>query len=159
MNRFSLPLVFCCLILVGCKSPPPTESSWLASVIIPEKTDPQIRMVALSIFEKEGYKAQIVTAKEIVLEKPGGTMNNLLYGDLTSGVWIRVKLRVRQHGPDGQILECNAYRVSNKGDRVFEEERLYRRSGSFQKLLDKVKAELQRAGAPEGPAPGASPKG
>jgi hypothetical protein len=139
-------LGLCGLVLAGCKTPETGPSSWLASVQIAEKTSAQIRVVATSIFQREGFTIASARGNEVVLEKPGGTMQNALYGGLTSGVWIRVKLRVRPYGPDAHLLECNAYRVSDKGDRAFEQEKIYRRSGSWQKLLDEVKAQLQ-AGA------------
>jgi hypothetical protein len=137
------------LALAGCKTPSPTGSSWLASVLIPDKTTSQIRVVATTIFEREGFRIQSLAGEEIVLEKPGSTMNNVMYGDLSSGVWIRVKLRIRTYGPDARLLECNAYRVSDRGDRAFERETSYKRSGSFQKLLDEIKAQLQTGASPQ----------
>jgi len=144
VSRSTLALLLTGLFFAGCKSAPTTGSSWMASVVIPETTNSQIRVTAVEVFQIHGYQVKTMTPGELVFEKPGSRMDNVLYGTLSSGVWTRVKLRVRDHGPDARLLECNAYRVENHDDRALETERQLLKSGPYQKLLEEVKGRLQR---------------
>ena len=139
-----LALLLSGLLFVGCKSAPSTGSSWMASVVIPETTSSQIRVTAVEVFQIHGYQVKSMTTSEVVFEKPGSSMENMLYGTLSSGVWTRVKVRVRDHGLDARLLECNAYRVENHDDRALETERKLYKSGPYQKLLEEVKSRLHR---------------
>ncbi len=143
-SRSPLVLLLSGLILAGCKSAPPTGSTRMASVVIPEVTSSQIRVTAVEVFQLHGYRVKTMTPAEIVVEKPGTKMENVLYGGLTTGVWTRVKLRVRDHGPDARLLEGNAYRVDNHDDPALETERQLLKSGPYQKLLEEVKSRLRR---------------
>jgi hypothetical protein len=137
-------LIVCALVTWGCQSAPKTGSSWLASVILHGKTVSQIRITTIDVFQKEAYELRSAEGNELVLEKRGSTMSSVLYGDWSGGVWTRVKLRIRDYGPDARLLECNAYRVRGRGDAVFEEEQKLSsmKSGPYQKLLDEVKQRL-----------------
>jgi hypothetical protein len=116
----------------------------MASVVIPEMTSSQIRVTAVEVFQIHGYQVKSMTGGEVVFEKQGSRMENVLYGTLSSGVWTRVKVRVRDHGPDARLLEGNAYRVENHDDQALETERQLLKSGPYQKLLEEVKGRLQR---------------
>lgn len=138
-----LALLLAGLFVAGCKSAPTTGSSWMASVVIPETTSSQIRVTAVEVFQIHGYLVKSMTGSEVVFDKQGSRMDNVLYGTLSSGVWTRVKLRVRDHGLNARLLECNAYRVENHDDRALETERQLLKSGPYQKLLEEVKARLK----------------
>jgi hypothetical protein len=144
VGRLMLALLLSGLLLAGCKSAPATGSTWMASVVIPEVTSSQIRVTAVDVFQIHGYQVKSMTGGEVVFDRPGTRTENVLYGTLSSGVWTRVKVRVRDHGPDARLLECNAYRVENHDDRALETERQLLKSGPYQKLLDEVKARLKR---------------
>jgi hypothetical protein len=144
MFRLNLLLLASCLLIVlGCKSAPQTGSAWLASVVISNKTPSQIRVTAIDVFETNGFRIKTMKTSEIVLDRPGTKMENVLYGGLSTGIWTRAKLRSRNHGPDAFLLECNAYFVENHDDTALETERKLHRSGPFQKLLDEVQKRLQ----------------
>lgn len=132
------------LLCAGCKSTPPTGSSWMASVIIPNVTSSQIRVTAIEVFQVHGYQVKTMTDSDLVFDRPGSKTENVLYGTLSSGVWTRVKVRVRDRGPDARLLEGNAYRVEHHDDRALESERQLLKSGPYQKLLEEVKGRLGR---------------
>jgi hypothetical protein len=135
-------LVVCFVVGLGCKSVPTTGSSYMASVLFTNKTIAQIRVTTIEVFQTGGYRLKTMQTNELVLDKPGSTMENVLYGGLSSGTWTRVKVRVRDAGPKGYCLEANAFRVDNYDDRALESERKMLKSGFLQKLLDAVKARL-----------------
>lgn len=114
----------------------------MASVLFTNKTVAQIRVTSLEVFQADGYRLKSRQTNELVLDKPGSTMQNILYGGLSSGTWTRVKMRVRDAGPKGYCLEADAYRVDNYDDRALESERKMLKSGFLQKLLEAVKARL-----------------
>ena len=74
-------------------------------------------------------------------------MNTLVYGDWSKKkVWIRVKVFLRELQPSMEVLlECDAYMVSEHGDKRFEEEHkltsLHR--GRYQDLLNEVSKKLK----------------
>jgi hypothetical protein len=135
-------LLVCFALSLGCKSAPKTGSSWMASVLLTNKTPAQIRVTAIEVFQADGFRLKSRQTNELVLDKPGNALQDVLYGGLSSGTWARAKLRVREAGPDVHCLEANAFRVEDHDDRALETERKMLKSAFLQKLLDAVKARL-----------------
>jgi hypothetical protein len=137
-----LALAVCLVVGFGCSSAPKTGSSYMASVLFTNKTVAQIRVTTIEVFQADGYRLKTRQTNELVLDKPGSTMENVLYGGLSTGTWTRAKVRVREVGPQVLCLEANAYRVDNYDDRALESERQMLKSGFLQKLLEAVKVRL-----------------
>ena len=74
-------------------------------------------------------------------------MNTLVYGDWSEKkVWVRVKVFLRELVSSNEVLlECDAYMVTEHGDKRFEEEhkltRMHR--GRYQDLLNEVSKKLK----------------
>lgn len=132
------------LPLTGCKTTGAAQSSRLASVVIKGRSKAEITQAAQHMFEDNGYLAAPLKSADLVFEKQGSGMKNLLYGDWSGKpVWVRVKLYFRDLGSEGILLEGDAFLVLERGDPHFEEERKVRRASTYQELLNKVKQRLQ----------------
>jgi len=133
----------------GCKSTkpePPTDS--LAFVEIKGKTPLEIARAISDVFREANYlPARPVANHKMMLmfEKEGTTGDFLMYGDWSSNKpWYRVKLNVKDLGPETQLVECDAFRVIGHGDPRFEEETKlsHFKRKPYQELLDQVKERL-----------------
>jgi len=140
-----LPLLL--LLLIGCKSTNGSPSSRLASVVIKGHSAAEITLAAQRVFTDNGYRLGLVKSADLVFEKPGSGMNTLVYGDWSGkSVWFRVKVYLRDLGPtEGVLLDCDAFRVLERGDALFEEEKKLTKvhHGTYQELMNKVSQRLQ----------------
>jgi len=147
-TRRALPLLpLTLLAFCGCQSSKPAAASF-ASVIITNATEIEVRRVTKAVFFEAGYSNFGGSRGEMVFEKEGTRANQIVHGG-----WLQdnpVKWRVRAQivpvSVDGSLrLQCKAYRVTDAGSSLFEEE--YKltnfRSGSYQKLLDEVAQRLR----------------
>ena len=99
------------------------------------------------VFRDAGYTAAPLPPNKdmmLMFEKQGGTGDMLLYGDWSGKPpWSRVKLNIKSRDPQNHLVECNVYRVLDRGDPRFEEEtrtRINRKA--YQELLNLAKAKL-----------------
>jgi hypothetical protein len=133
--------------VTGCKSLSEPASDSFASVQIQGHTVEQIRAATVVVFQEDGYRSANERRGEMVFEKEGSQWDKIAYGSWIDdeAVWIRVKASVVSSANGAFRLRCQAYRVRNKGDPVFEEVvRLKNnRSKPFQALLDKVAGQLK----------------
>jgi len=126
----------------GCKTGAP-QSSRLASVVIKNHSKTEITEATHRVFVENGYLAAPVKSGDLVFEKQGSAMKNLLYGDWSGKpVWVRMKLYLRNLGAQGILLDGDTYTVLDRGDGHFEEERKLRRGSTCQELLNKVSQRL-----------------
>ena len=134
--------------LIGCKSPAKPESASFASVQIQDHTAEQIRAATVVVFQQDGYTPVDVGRAGMVFEKQGSRWDKIAYGSWIddSGVWVRVRVSVVPLSEGVFRLQCQAFRVRDKGDAVLEEQvRLRNNRGKpYQALLDKVLGQLKR---------------
>jgi len=137
------------LVVAGCKTADVPGGGY-TGVIIEGSTRDDIRVAAKTVFEKNGYTSAFVGIDEMVFEKQDGGMSSLAYGTwMSMAVWTRVKMDILDlPGGTSYILRAQAYRVTEKGDRVMEEETRMAKSRRkpFQEMLDEIKLRL---GAPK----------
>ena len=134
--------------LVGCKSLDKPASASFASVRIQGHTPDQIRAATVVVFQLDGYTATEVQRSEMVFEKEGSRWDQIAYGSWVNDapVWIRVRASMVPLSADVFRLQCQAFKVRNKGDPLAEDEVKIRNNHSkpFQALLDKVLGQLKR---------------
>jgi len=144
----SLVLVTVSLGLVGCKSLDKPASASFASVRIQGRTPEQIRDATVAVFKQDGYLAVGTTPPNLVFEKEGSRWDRMAYGSWVDDqpVCIRVKASIVVLSEAACRLQCNAYMVRSKGDKVFEEEVRLKNNHSkpYQALLDKVLGRLKQ---------------
>ena len=146
-----LPLLSLVLVLLvaGCKSTGTPKSSRLASVIIKGHSQVQVAQMTQQVFIENEYERALLKTADLVFEKQGTTMNNLVYGDWSGkGVWVRVKVYLRELGdPHDIMLDCNTYMVQEHNNPLFEEEHKLTkmRKGPYQKLLNEVSKRLKES--------------
>src|SRR5882724_3886073 len=146
-------LMFLASIGFGCKSPNAPATDSLASIAIKGKTPLEIARAISEVFKEAHYVAARPAANHkmmLMFEKEGSTGDMVVYGDWSSNKpWYRVKLNIKSLDAETQLVECDAYRVTEHGDPRFEEEKRLTRfkKGAYQDLLNRVKDRL--SGPPE----------
>ncbi len=144
----SLSLAAACLALIGCQSPKQPAAGSFASVRIQGHTAEQIRGATVVVFQQEGYAFAGGQRPEMVFEKEANRWDQIAYGNWVGegSVWLRVRAEVVSLSADSFRLQCQAYKVRNKGDQFAEQE--VRISSAhrkpYQALLDKVLAQMSR---------------
>jgi hypothetical protein len=143
--------VLCLSFLVGCQSPPASQSTALASVTIESPSEARVRVAVIEVFEADQYRSKAIYEPEMVFERRGSLGDDLRRGGLLSGQTIkRVRVRVIPTGPETFRIDCNAFTVQYPDDRVMEQEFRIRSRGPYQELLERVRqsvTELRRAPA------------
>ena len=134
--------------LVGCKSPSKPTAASFASVRIQGHTAEQIRAASVVVFQQEGYTALDGKRFELVFEKEGSRWDQIAYGNWVNEapVWLRVRVIMVPLSADTFRLQCQAYKVRNKGDPLAEDQVRIGDSHRkpYQALLDAVLAQLKR---------------
>ena len=127
----------------GCQSSRQGKSAF-ASVEIQGKTPEAIRQVTRQVFEEEGYTGSW-GVMSMVFDRPASTLNNLVYGDWDlHSMSVRVEVNIAELGPGGYRVSCDASRVRDAGDRVFQDSQKLKKisKGPYQKMLNQVKQRL-----------------
>jgi hypothetical protein len=141
-----LLLAAACMALFGCKSADKPASASFASVRIQGHTADQIRGATVVVFQQDGFTLAGAQRSDMVFEREASRWDQIAYGNWVSEapVWLRVKVSMVSLPPDTVRLQCQAYKVRNKGDPGGENE--VRISGAhrkpYQALLDKVLAQM-----------------
>jgi hypothetical protein len=152
------------LLGTGCQTTSPTGDKVLAYETVEGRTLSEIRLATLEVFQKNGFAVKSAFGRDLIFEQKASTMSSLAFGAwMDPNVWLRVKIRIEEVGSGVDAIECNVYRVQNRGDNILEEEdRAYeKKKKPFQKLLTQIKEKLN-APPPAGgtkPAPPATGAG
>ncbi|MCX6925706.1 MAG: hypothetical protein NT154_21215 [Verrucomicrobia bacterium] len=144
----SILLVTAGTVLLGCKSMDKPASASFASVRIQGHTREQIRGATVVVFQQAGYAAADVSGADMIFETEGSRWDQIAYGSWVNDapVWIRVRVSMVALSTDLYRLQCQAYKVRNKGDPLTEDQVIIknRNSKPYQALLDKVLGQLNR---------------
>jgi hypothetical protein len=136
------------IALIGCKSLNKPASASFASVRIQGHTAEQIRAASVVVFQQDGYTAVGGQRSEMVFEKEGSRWDQIVYGSWVNeaSVWLRVRVSMVPLSADTLRLQCQAYKVRNKGDPFTEDQVRIGNSHSkpYQALLDEVVGQLKR---------------
>jgi hypothetical protein len=117
----------------------------MASVVVTNRSPEQIAAAITEVFEKHDYEAARSYGDELVFERRGTFMNDMVYGDWYSGgVWERVKIYQREVQPGETAVECDAYMIQGHGDPLFEKQRKrYKKHQHYcQRLLEEAARDL-----------------
>ena len=135
------------LVLIGCKSMDQPNSASFASVRIQGHTAEQIRAATVVVFQQNGYLA-VGGRSEMVFEREGSRWDQIAYGGFVddASVWVRVRVSVVPLSEGVFRLQCQAFKVRDKGDSVFEQQVRLKNNHSkpYQALLDKVLGQVNR---------------
>ncbi len=132
----------------GCRSTPEPEAGGFASVLIGGNTPGQIGAMAIDMFNAHGYLAVESGQTHLVFEKKGSSLSNLAYGSWLGDtpVWMRVKVAIVPVAEATFRLQCQAYRVQDRGGALEEEVKIGRlHSHPYQKLLEEVAGRFRNA--------------
>jgi hypothetical protein len=130
----------------GCASADKPASASFASVIISNHTAQQIRDATDTVFQQNGYQAMGEQGGALVYEREATGREQRDYAGFVGAhegekVDMRVRVKIENRDANSYWLTCKAYAVCNPGQPVFETTTALFgfQSGSYQKLLDKVK--------------------
>ena len=75
-------------------------------------------------------------------------MSTLLHGGwpgLDEPAWLRAKITIQATGDDAYLVTCDASRVQDKGENVFEEEKQLTgsKAAPFEKMLQRARDSLK----------------
>jgi hypothetical protein len=136
----------------GCASADKPASASFAGVIISNHSAEQIRLATDTVFQQNGYQASGEQSGALVYEREATEREQRQYAGFVGAhegekVDIRVRVKIEVKAANSYWLTCKAYAVCNPGQPVFETvTALFGfQSGSYQKLLDKVKGTVQQA--------------
>jgi hypothetical protein len=136
----------------GCASADKPASASFAGVIISNHNAEQIRLATDTVFQQNGYQAMGEQGGALVYEREATEREQRQYAGFVGAhegekVDIRVRVKIEVKAANSYWLTCKAYAVCNPGQPVFETvTALFGfQSGSYQKLLDKVKGTVQQA--------------
>lgn len=148
LGFLSLSLM-CGLFGAGCHLGQPASASF-ASVTLSGKSAGQIRDATVAVFRENGYRVY-ASGQQLVFEREGSLANTISRDGLVAAqagavTIVRVRAELVDLGDGSQRLQCQAYMVSNAGDRFIESEaRLANfRSRPYQNLLDEVAKRLKQ---------------
>lgn len=133
------------VLVAGCASANKLGGSGMAAVLLQYSTPGQISEAVQEVFRENGYQVARAGLSQLVLEKEGSSINNLVYGNWTpgGGVWTRVKVRIIAAGEATWRVECDVFRVLDRNSLVEEEVKLSDWKGrGAQDLLDQVAKKL-----------------
>ena len=146
LRALALFALLATLAATGCKSSSGGAAGF-ASVLIPDRSEAEIRQMAVTVFIGNGYESLLPPGGGLVFEKHGSRANDIAYGgwidDRTARVRVKAEIELQ---PDGsRRLQCQAYMVAHAGDSFFEEEHklAHYKSGPYQKLLDETARRLK----------------
>lgn len=129
--------------LPGCQTG--KDPSAFVSVQIEGKTYGQVRLTIVDVFEENGFERQWTDKSVMTFQRAGSRGSNIMYGGWEPNtVGDRAKVRMESAGTDAFIVVCEAFRVSDMGDRMFEEEKRLGKAaaGKYRPLLEEVKRRL-----------------
>ena len=138
------------LIGSGCRSTPKPEAGGFASVIIAGNTPGQIGDMTVEVFKAHGYSTAEAGRKGLVLEKKATSLTNLAYGSWLGDtpIWVRVEVAIVPVAERTFRLQCQAYRVQDRGGALEEEVKIGQlHAHPYQQLLEEVSARF-RGSAP-----------
>ncbi len=128
------------LVASGCSST--SSKSPFASVELRNVTPMQVRDATIEVFRKDGFLTKEAGKNRLIFEKQATKWNNLVYGDWsTTPLWVRVEVTLVAVSVGTWRLECQAYRVLDRGVST-EESKEIRNKTPYEKLLKEVAANL-----------------
>jgi hypothetical protein len=99
------------------------------------------------VFSEAGYQPGFMQGHELIFEKNGSQMDQIVHGGWLDDVPVkhRVRAQIIRLSDGTHRVQCTAYMVESAGDLRFENEkrRPHFRRGRYQDLLDKVAAQLR----------------
>jgi hypothetical protein len=140
----------CLWLLAGCKTstPSPRLSDSLAYVEVTGRTPLEVAHAVSEVFREASYSPARLPANDdmrLMFEKETGKGDLVLFGDWSGkNLWHRVRINIKPLDAQRQLVECDVYRVLDRGDPRFEEESKLStlKKKPYQEILDKVKARL-----------------
>jgi hypothetical protein len=130
------------MFLAGCKTTSSSGSKVNATVIVEGHTPARVLYVTREVFISHGYTAEPAAGMALTFEKKGNTMDSLLYGNWSEGVWLRARVAVVDLGSGKCAIDCNAAYVRDKDAGFMEDEQSRPGNGPYRKILEEVKARL-----------------
>ncbi len=133
-------------LAAGCQSFKNPPDNNLASVIITNRTMPQITAAVQSVFESHYFQGGPASKNQFVYTRPGSRMDNFAYANFffNEKVTIRVTVNVQPVYGGRFLLSCNAALIEDPSDPVFKDTHHIRvlQKWPYDQLLKDIKTQL-----------------
>lgn len=131
-------------LLTGCasKTPRPVAAAGHAAFVeVSSRSAQEVSLITTAVFRDAGYTPMHASGSELAFERKGSTWNTILHGDWSDGkIWYRARIYIQSYDAGKYLVSGDLFRVIDKGDAHFEEERKASGRGELQELLKQVKA-------------------
>jgi hypothetical protein len=119
-----------------------------AMINLVARDEESVRAALIDSFTRENFKLSFSSVHSLLFERRGSSMSTLLHGGwpgLDEPAWLRAKIIIQPTGDNAYIVTCNASRVQDKGENLFEEEKLLTGSKAtpFAKILQRARDSLK----------------
>lgn len=139
----------------GCASAHKLDTDSGAAVMVEGQPPLEVAKAVSAVFKEAGFTSVPVPAAQgsrtqyrLIFERRAGAGDTILYGDWSlKQNWFRAKVRIAQQAQRKYLVTCDAFRVLNRGDAHFEDEKRISRGNhsQYQKLLEQAVAKLPPA--------------
>jgi hypothetical protein len=145
----SIPfLLLAALTLAGCRLGQPGSASF-ASVTISNHSTSDIQLATAKVFQEDGYQILPAGPSQMLFQREGTRGQNIAYEGIGGTHYgaqtlVRVRASLVDFGNGSFRLQCQAYIVTDAGDKFLQEEQPLSNvsRGPYQALLNKVKSRL-----------------
>ena len=135
-------------MFIGCKTPEAAGDN-LAGVKVHGHSVLEVARAVSESFQGAGFAPVPLPEtpmgeNRMMFDKRGSTTDSAIWGDWSSGVYWRAKIKLEPQTADTVLVTCNAYRVLEKGSKHFEEEHKLTsmKRAPYQKLLENARDSL-----------------
>lgn len=137
--------------LCGCASTDPADAKKTgpsAMINLVARDEESVRAALIDVFTRENFKLSFSGVHSLLFERRGSSMSTLLQGGwpgLDEPSWLRAKVTIQATGDNAYNVTCNASRVQDKGENLFEEEKPLTgsKAAPFAKLLQRARDSLK----------------
>lgn len=144
MRRF-LPGLLCgfALALGGCSSLGGGKPAGQAQVIVTNVVESQIQQKAEDVFFRHGFEPKGSISGRMEFERPGGTMDNVLYGNWQGkDILTSVTLFITPKGPTTYALRIRSMAVRRTFGADSDTKLFDIQGAKYKVILDKIAREL-----------------
>jgi hypothetical protein len=147
MIRRCVPLLLCgfTLAFAGCSALDDDHApAGQTQVVVTNVLESQIQLKAEEVFYRHGFESRGGIAGRMEFERPGGTMDNILYGNWQSkDVSTHITLFITPRDPTTFVLRTRAMSVRNTFGADSDTKLFDVQGVKYRVILDKIAQELK----------------
>jgi len=128
------------VLLLGCRTPQPSEQLSDTAVLISRRTPEEISTVTTETFKRHHFESASTRDEALVFDRRGTFSNDMMSSNWADGpTWVRVKVFRTQVDPERVKLGCEIFLVQDPEDPMFGHEKPY---GGHKKEIKQIMQEI-----------------